>query len=90
VSGYARLIIARRLGENVARHRKERGWSQEDLGYRAGMHRSHVGKLERGESLARADVIVKLAGALGISVHDLLEGIRWEPGHVREGGFDTA
>lgn len=79
--------IAGRIGENVRRHRKERGWSQEDLGFRADIHRTYVGILERGEGLPRADTIIKLASVFGITVHDLLEGVRWKPGYIRMGGF---
>ncbi len=43
--------------------------------------------LERGERLARADTIVKLAGALEVDPAELFEGIKWTPGEVRLGSF---
>ena len=53
-------------------------------------HRTAVGQLERGERVARADTIAKLAGALRIDPGDLFEGIVWEPGDVRYGRFVEA
>jgi hypothetical protein len=41
--------------------------------------------LERGERVARADTLVKLAGSLGIPPGDLLDGLKWEPGSTRVG-----
>jgi transcriptional regulator with XRE-family HTH domain len=43
--------------------------------------------LERGERVARADTIAKLAGALQIDPGDLFDGIAWETGAVSVGRF---
>jgi hypothetical protein len=43
--------------------------------------------LERGERLARADTVAKLAGALEVDPGELFEGIAWETGAVRVGQF---
>jgi transcriptional regulator with XRE-family HTH domain len=37
------------LGEPVRQLRQEAGLSQEELGHGAGLHRNHVGGIERGE-----------------------------------------
>jgi transcriptional regulator with XRE-family HTH domain len=55
------------------------------LAVRASLHRTAVGQLERGERVARADTLVKLAGSLGIPPGDLLDGLAWEPGGTRVG-----
>lgn len=38
------------------------GFSQEEVGLRAGLHRTEIGLLERGERLACIDTLLKLAG----------------------------
>lgn len=63
----ARLSFARSL----RRLRVERGWSQEALATKAGLHRTYVGSVERGERNVSIDNIEKLAKALGCSVGDL-------------------
>jgi transcriptional regulator with XRE-family HTH domain len=74
------MDFATRFGMNLARHRRQAGLSQEELGVRASLHRTAVGQLERGERVARADTVVKLAGSLSISPAVLLEGLAWIPG----------
>jgi transcriptional regulator with XRE-family HTH domain len=82
------MTIAERFGENLVRVRKRNGLSQEALGFRASLHRTEIGMLERGIRLARVDTLVKLAGALGISPLALLDGIAWEPSRAVHGRFE--
>ncbi len=81
------LSVARRFGENLVRCRKQAGLSQEQLGLRAGLHRTEIGLLERGERIPRIDTLLKLTAALSIAPAELLEGIAWEPGEARPGRF---
>lgn len=82
------MIVAERFGANLARCRRAAGLSQEEVGFRASLHRTEVGQLERGVRLARIDTLVKLAGALGVRPSDLLEGLSWEPGGTVVGRFE--
>jgi transcriptional regulator with XRE-family HTH domain len=82
--------VAERVGENVRRHRKQAGLSQEELSFRASLHRTAVGQLERAERTARADTLVKLAGALAIHPGDLLEGIAWRSPVTSGGSFERS
>ncbi len=85
-----RLVdVAARFGENLLRCRKRTGLSQEELSFRASLHRTEIGMLERGIRLARVDTLVKLAGALEVAPEELLEGLVWTPGEPRRGQFDT-
>lgn len=45
----------------------------------AGLHRTAVGQLERGERVARTDTLVKLCCFLGVSSEELLAGLGWRP-----------
>jgi DNA-binding XRE family transcriptional regulator len=79
------LDFATRFGHNLSRCRERAGLSQEELGMRAELHRTAVGQLERGQRIARADTLVKLAGSLAVRPEDLLAGLEWEPSIRTEG-----
>jgi hypothetical protein len=55
---------ARAFGAVVRTCRTELGVSQEELGNRAQIERSHMGKIERGQHLPNLALILKLAVAL--------------------------
>lgn len=60
------------FGLAVRALREERGVSQEELGHLTGLHRNHVGQIERAElnpTLKSAEVI---AEALGVKASDLV------------------
>lgn len=78
----SRNDFATRFGDNLRRLRQQAvpRLSQEELGMRASLHRTAVGQLERGERVARADTVVKLAGAPSVSPEQLLDGLSWVPG----------
>lgn len=46
--------------------------AQESLAHRAGIERSHVGKIERGEHMPTLAIIFKIAGALECSTAVLM------------------
>ena len=53
--------------------REDRGYSQEQLAEKAGLHRNYVGGVERGERNVALENIVKLAQALSVRTRDLFE-----------------
>ena len=59
------------VGQRIRNLRKERGWSQEELGERADLHHTYVGAVERGEKNASIDTLDKIADALAIEMVDL-------------------
>ncbi len=64
-----------RFGKRLGQLRRERGWSQEELADRAGLHRTYLSSTERGQrniSLANLD---KLAQALEIDIAEMFRGI---------------
>ena len=60
-----------KFGEKVREIRKEKGLSQEELSYRANLHRTYIGMIERAEKNITLLNIEKIANALEISVNDL-------------------
>jgi transcriptional regulator with XRE-family HTH domain len=81
--------VAKGFGENLARCRKRAGISQEELGFRAELHRTEIGILEGGSRLPQLDTLLKLAGGLRVEPSQLLEGLSWSPGGVRPGSFES-
>ncbi|MBS1894719.1 MAG: helix-turn-helix transcriptional regulator [Actinobacteria bacterium] len=68
-----------RFAANLRRLRAEAGYSQEEVAFRSAVHRTQVSLLETGERMPRVLTLVCLAGALGVTPDDLLDGITWEP-----------
>ncbi|HET7480262.1 MAG TPA: helix-turn-helix transcriptional regulator [Rubrobacteraceae bacterium] len=63
----------RAFGTTVRLYRKQAGYSQEELADRAGIHRTYIGGIERGERNPTLTMIHRLARALGVPSHLLLE-----------------
>ena len=64
--------LAQAFGAAVRALRAERGIAQELLANLAGVERSHMGKVERGEHMPTLAIIFKIAGALECSVAELM------------------
>lgn len=60
------------LAANIVRLRDQKKWSQEALADEAGLHRTYVGSVERCERNVTISSLEAFAGALGVSVIDLL------------------
>jgi len=63
------------FGRRVMTLRKERGLSQEDLALKAGLDRSYLGGVERGERNISLINIIKIACALHVEPSELLGGL---------------
>jgi len=64
-------IIARKLGERIRNLRKGKFLTQEILGERAMVSYKFVGEIERGDANPSIGVLVRIAGALEVSLSDL-------------------
>lgn len=64
--------LAQAFGVAVRALRTERGIAQETLANLAGIERSHMGKIERGEHAPTLAIIFKIAGALECSTATLM------------------
>ena len=81
------MDFGKHFGRNLAGFRKKAGMSQEELGFRANLHRTEVGMLERGIRLPRIDTLIKVAGSLGVPPGELLKGLDWSPRSATTGEF---
>ena len=63
--------IEKQFGEKVRKLRLARNLSQEELAFKAGVHRTYLGSIERGERNPSLKNIAAIARALGIDISDL-------------------
>lgn len=66
------MDIRRRVGLNVKRYRQDIGWSQEELAFETGLHRTYISGVERGIRNPTILVLQKIATALRTPVHELV------------------
>jgi transcriptional regulator with XRE-family HTH domain len=64
------------FGQRVRSRREKLGLSQEVLAARAGVHRTYLGAVERGERNITLINILRLCAALGVDPSVLLRGIK--------------
>ena len=62
------------FGQRLRELRKQRGWSQEILAEKAGVHPTYVGNVEQGRSNLTLLNILKFTVALEVDPADLLRG----------------
>lgn len=67
--------LLKALAAEVKRRRLALEMSQEDLAFRADVHRTFVGKIEVGQTQPSFTVLFHLAQALETDVLDLLAGV---------------
>jgi transcriptional regulator with XRE-family HTH domain len=67
------MDVVKLLGENVRRERQARGLTQEQLAFDADMKRSYLSDLERGLRNPTVQALGRLAEALNVPPHTLLE-----------------
>jgi len=58
--------IKKQFGKHLKKLRNEKGWTQEELAERAGMHFTYIGQIERGLRNPSLINLYKLARALGV------------------------
>ena len=61
------------FGHNVQKHRIRQGLSQEKLAELAGLHRTYIGMIERAEKNITLCNMEKIATALKVPIHELLQ-----------------
>jgi len=59
------------FGRNVRRIRESKGWSQDMLSEKSGLHRTYISGIERGARNPTIEVVFKIAKALEIKTSSL-------------------
>ncbi len=67
--------ILLKFGKKVREERKKLGYSQEVLAEKAGVHRTYIGMIERGEKNITLANIQKVSKALKIKISELTKGL---------------
>jgi transcriptional regulator with XRE-family HTH domain len=68
--------ILRRLGKRIREIRIQRGFgSQEEFADYCKMHRTFLGHLETGRKDFRLTTVIRVAGALGVTLEELFAGL---------------
>lgn len=68
------------LANRLAQHRQAKGWTQAQLAERVSVSRKSVNTIENGVFVPSTVLALKLAAALGCTVHDLFALPGDEPG----------
>lgn len=68
--------IFKQVGNRIRILRQNKGMSQEELAVVCGLHRSHMGQIERGESNTTLGTLWRIGLGLEVSVIELLKGIK--------------
>ena len=67
------MLARNLLARNIRWCRFFRGWTQEELAERTGLHRTYISGIERKQRNTSIDNIEKLAQAFNLSIADLFE-----------------
>lgn len=67
------------LGTRIRKLRKKKGWSQEELADICGLHRSHMGEIERGRANITLATLEIIAQKLQTNPATLLKDLAGEP-----------
>jgi len=74
IKSYVRdITILKKFGVKVKELRREKGWSQETLAKKAGLHRTYIGSIERSERNVSLINIERIARAFGLEPWELLK-----------------
>lgn len=71
------------VAETIKALRKAKGWSQERLANKSGIHRLTISYIERGESKASVETIEALLGAMGCELIVRAKHENFHEGHKR-------
>ncbi len=73
-----------KIGAFIARLRREKNWTQEELGERVGVTNKTVSRWENGNYMPGVEMLTLLGREFGVSLNELVEGRRLEGEDFRE------
>ncbi|MFD2542575.1 helix-turn-helix domain-containing protein [Lacinutrix gracilariae] len=59
------------FGNKIRQLRDEKGWSQEELAFKSGFHRTYIGMIERAERNISLKNIARMALAFDVKIEEL-------------------
>jgi len=63
------------IGDEIKKARARAKLSQEELAFRAGVHRTYISILERNKKSPTLDVLLRICSALGVSPSSMVKKI---------------
>lgn len=72
------VTLQQLFGDVIRAHRAKAGLSQEDLADEAGLHRTYIGLVERGQRMPSIEMVRRLALALDTSMTLLMTALEKE------------
>lgn len=66
------------LGERVRQRRARLGWSSRTLGEAVGVSLQQIRRYERGADRMSAAMLIRLCGALGVTIAEVCDGLGWD------------
>ncbi len=71
---HSKANILVKFGKRVRDLRKSQGLSQEELAFKADLHRTYIGMIERAEKNITLVNVEKIANALNVGIKELFNG----------------
>jgi len=68
---YSHMSIQLLFGKNVRQAREKRGWSQDSLSEKSGLHRTYISGIERGVRNPTIEIVQQIAMALNVDIQNL-------------------
>jgi transcriptional regulator with XRE-family HTH domain len=65
------------LGTRIRSERQRKKLSQERFASVCGLHRTEMGRLERGKTIPRLDTLLIVSEHLAVSLSELLQGLKY-------------
>jgi len=63
------------IGDELKSARERAALTQEELAFRAGVHRTYISLLERGKKSPTLEVLQRISKALGVRMSDLVRAL---------------
>ena len=67
--------LRKKFGKGIAELRRKRGFTQEELAQRCGVHRNYLSRVERRENNVSFAVLNRIAKALKVSMAELFKDL---------------
>jgi len=67
--------LRKKFGKGIAELRRQRGFTQEELAQRCGVHRNYLSRVERGDTNVSFTVMNRIAKALKVHLSELLKDL---------------